>query len=77
MPGWLEQSLWDLARIGHDDGLACLAGTDACREGRRFSVKVVQPLPEDAQRVREAMTAAVPPSFRDSCNRVWGECSAV
>jgi hypothetical protein len=40
-------------------------------------VKAVQPLPEDAQRVREAMTAAVLPSFRDSCNRVWGKCGAV
>jgi TRAP-type C4-dicarboxylate transport system substrate-binding protein len=73
----LEESLWDLARTSHEESLACLAGTDACREGRRFSVTVAQPPPEDAQRVREAVTAVVLPAFRDSCNRVWGECSAV
>jgi hypothetical protein len=66
-----------LARIGHNDGPACLAGTDVCREGRRFSVNVVRPLPEDAQRVREAVTAVMLPSLRDSYNRVWDECGAV
>jgi hypothetical protein len=74
----LEESLWELARTSHDDSLACLAGTEACRAGaRRFSATVVQPPPEDAQRVREAVTAVVLPAFRDSCNRVWAECSGV
>jgi hypothetical protein len=27
--------------------------------------------------VRDAVTAVVLPSFRDSCNRVWAECTAV
>lgn len=75
--GRLEREMWDLARRSHDEALACLASTEACREGRRFNVSVAAVPPEDEARVRQAVTAVVLPAFRDSCNRVWAECAAV
>ena len=75
--GRLEREMWDLARRSHDEALACLAGTEACREGRRFNVSVAAVPPENEARVRQAVTAVVLPAFRDSCNRIWAECAAV
>ncbi len=72
----LEQQMWDLARTSHDSSLACFQGAESCTT-RRFAVQVVAPPAADAQRVRDAVTAVVLPTFRDSCNRVWADCARV
>lgn len=72
----LEQQMWDYARTSHERALACFSGAETCTT-RRFNVTIVTPPATDAARINEAVTNAVLPGFRDSCNRVWGECSAV
>ncbi|HYF07936.1 MAG TPA: TRAP transporter substrate-binding protein [Acetobacteraceae bacterium] len=72
----LEEQMWDYARTSHEQAIACFTGQPACTT-RRFNVTVVTPPETDARRVHEAVSTAVLPGFRDSCNRVWSECSAV
>lgn len=72
----LEQQMWDYARTSHERALACFTGAESCTT-RRFNVTVVAPPATDAQRINEAVSSAVLPGFRDSCNRVWADCSNV
>jgi len=72
----LEDSFWNFAETSDTTSLACLAGKPEC-EGRKFNSTINAVPPEDDARVRDAVTAVVLPSFRDSCNRVWAECTAV
>ncbi|WP_149541372.1 TRAP transporter substrate-binding protein [Siccirubricoccus phaeus] len=72
----LENELWEFAKVSDAQSLACLEGRPDCTT-RRFA-NVISPVPaEDDARVREAVSAVVLPTFRDSCNRIWGECAAV
>ncbi|MBK1659732.1 TRAP transporter substrate-binding protein [Paracraurococcus ruber] len=72
----LEKQMWDFAAVSDQQSLDCLAGRPSC-EGRKFTSVIAAVPPEDDAKVREAVTSVVLPSFRDSCNRIWGECSAV
>jgi TRAP-type C4-dicarboxylate transport system substrate-binding protein len=72
----LEDELWDFARVSDTQSLDCLAGKPECA-GRRFTSVISAVPPEDDARVRDAVSSVVLPTFRDSCNRIWGECAAV
>lgn len=72
----LEGVLWDLARTSDAEALACLGGTPACTT-RRFTSVIAEVPQGDQVRLREAVTTAVLPTFRDGCNRVWAECATV
>ena len=72
----LERQMWDYARTSHDQAIACFTGAPTCTT-RRYNVTVVTPPASDAQRINAAVSSAVLPGFRDSCNRVWAECSGV
>lgn len=72
----LEESFWSFAETSDTTSLACLAGKPDC-EGRKFSSTINAVPSEDDARVRDAVTAVVLPSFRDSCNRIWAECTSV
>jgi TRAP-type C4-dicarboxylate transport system substrate-binding protein len=72
----LERSMWDFAQVSDMQSLACLAGKPEC-EGRKFGAVIAAVPPEDDARVRDAVSSVVLPSFRDGCNRIWGECAAV
>ena len=72
----LEQQMWDYARTSHESALACFTGAPSCTT-RRFNVTVVTPPESDVRRINEAVSTAVLPGFRDSCNRVWAECGGV
>jgi TRAP-type C4-dicarboxylate transport system substrate-binding protein len=72
----LEQQLWDLARTSDAEALACLGGKPECAT-RRFSSTIATVPQADATRLREAVTTAVLPTFRESCNRVWAECATM
>src|SRR4051812_45621549 len=72
----LERSMWDFAQVSDTQSLACLAGKPDC-EGRKFTAVISAVPPEDDAKVREAVSSVVLPSFRDGCNRIWGECAAV
>lgn len=74
--GRLEAMLWQLARTSDAQALACLGGAAEC-QGRRFTATIATVPAEDATKVRDAVSTAVLPTFRDSCNRVWGECAQV
>ncbi|MES2712040.1 MAG: TRAP transporter substrate-binding protein [Pseudomonadota bacterium] len=72
----LDRELWQLAEVSDAQSLACLRGASEC-EGRRFNATIVAVPPEDEARVRDAVSTAVLPGFRDGCNRVWTECAQV
>lgn len=72
----LERQMWDFAQVSDAQSLACLAGKPDC-EGRKFGAVISAVPPEDDAKVREAVSSVVLPSFRDGCNRIWGECAAV
>lgn len=72
----LDRELWQLAETSDAQSLACLRGAPEC-EGRRFNATIVPVPREDEARVRDAVSAAVLPGFRDGCNRVWAECAQV
>jgi TRAP-type C4-dicarboxylate transport system substrate-binding protein len=72
----LERQMWDFAQTSDATSLACLAGKPEC-EGRKFNAVISAVPPEDDAKVRDAVSSVVLPSFRDGCNRIWGECAAV
>jgi TRAP-type C4-dicarboxylate transport system substrate-binding protein len=72
----LERQMWDFAQVSDTQSLACLAGKPDC-EGRKFNAVISAVPPEDDVKVRDAVSSVVLPSFRDGCNRIWGECAAV
>ena len=72
----LEDQLWEFARVSDQQSLDCLAGKPECA-GRKFTNTISAVPPEDDARVRDAVSSVVLPTFRDSCNRIWGECSGV
>ena len=72
----LEQQLWDFAEVSDGQSLGCLAGKPDCT-GRKFTAIISPVPPEDDAKVRDAVSAVVLPSFRDSCNRIWAECAQV
>lgn len=72
----LEQRMWDFARVSDQQSLDCLAGKAGC-EGRKFAATISAVPADDDARVRDAVSSVVLPTFRDSCNRIWGECAAV
>ena len=72
----LERQMWDFAQVSDTQSLACLAGKPDC-EGRKFNAVISAVPPEDDAKVRDAVSSVVLPSFRDGCNRIWGECAAV
>lgn len=73
----MEQQFWDLARTGDDEALACLTGSDACKQTKRFNTTLSTVSEADQARLRTAVSSAVLPTFRDSCNRVWNQCTTV
>lgn len=74
--GRLEGVLWQLARTSDAEALACLGGKPECTT-RRFTSTIAEVPQADQARVREAVSTAVLPTFRDGCNRVWAECAGV
>jgi len=73
----MEKQFWDLARSSDAQALACLSSGPECHEARRFH-NVISTVPaSDEATLHAAVSQVVLPAFRDTCNRVWNQCSTV
>jgi TRAP-type C4-dicarboxylate transport system substrate-binding protein len=70
----MEDAMWDLATNSNGDALSCSTG-GPCREHKPFRNTLVEVNEADAARVRAAVSAVILPTWRDTCNRVWAQCT--
>jgi TRAP-type C4-dicarboxylate transport system substrate-binding protein len=73
----MEDQMWDLAERVNDDAVNCNVGKEPCKEGVKFKMQLVDVTPEDANRVKSAVTAAVLPLWKQTCNKVDPKCTEV
>jgi len=71
----MEDQMWDLAERVNDDAVNCNVGKEPCKEGVKFKMQLVDVTPEDANRVKSAVTAAVLPLWKQTCNKVDPKCT--
>lgn len=71
----MEDQMWDLAERVNDDAVNCNVGKEPCKEGVKFKMTLVDVTPEDANRVKSAVTAAVLPLWKQTCNKVDPKCA--
>ncbi|WP_144185401.1 TRAP transporter substrate-binding protein [Elioraea rosea] len=72
----MEDQMWELAANANGDALSCSTGGD-CRDHKRFTNTLVTVSAADQQKVNAAVSAVILPSWRDTCNRVWNQCTQV
>lgn len=72
----MENQMWDLADRVNDDAMNCNIGREPCKEGVRFTMKLVEATPADEQRVKAAVSATVLPLWKTTCNKVDPKCAA-
>ncbi len=63
----LEQAIWLESAQETGEGIACNVGADACRSGRRGSMKAVPATPDDERLRREVLTRHVLPGWLQRC----------
>jgi len=73
----MEDQMWALADTVNDDAVNCNVGREPCKEGVRFKMQLVNVTPEDANRVKSAVTAVVLPLWKQTCNRVDPKCAEI
>ena len=71
----MEDQMWELAERVNDDAVNCNVGKEPCKEGVKFKMQLVEVTPEDANRVKSAVTAAVLPLWKQTCNKVDPKCT--
>ena len=72
----MEDQMWDLAERVNDDAVNCNVGKEPCKEGVKFKMQLVNVTPEDSNKLKSAVTAAVLPLWKQTCNKVDPKCSA-
>lgn len=72
----MEDQMWELAANANGDALSCSTGGE-CRDHKRFTNTLVTVSPADQAKVNAAVSAVILPSWRDTCNRVWNQCTQV
>ena len=73
----MEDQMWDLAERVNDDAVNCNVGKEPCKEGVKFKMTLVEVTPEDSNKIKSAVTAAVLPLWKQTCNKVDPKCSEV
>lgn len=71
----MEDQMWALAETVNADAINCNVGKEPCKEGVKFKMQLVDVSPEDANKVKTAVTAAVLPLWKQTCNRVDPKCT--
>lgn len=71
----MEDQMWALADTVNQDAVNCNVGLDPCKEGVKFKMQLVNVTPEDSNKVKSAVTAAVLPLWKQTCNRVDPKCA--
>jgi TRAP-type C4-dicarboxylate transport system substrate-binding protein len=72
----MEDRMWELAESANTDAVNCNTGAEPCVKGTRFKMKLVPVTPADQAKVKAAVSTAVLPLWRDTCNKVDPACSA-
>jgi TRAP-type C4-dicarboxylate transport system substrate-binding protein len=73
----MEDQMWDLAERVNDDAVNCNVGKEPCKEGVKFKMQLVDVSPEDSNKIKTAVTAAVLPLWKQTCNKVDPKCTEV
>jgi TRAP-type C4-dicarboxylate transport system substrate-binding protein len=71
----MEDQMWGLAETVNDDAINCNVGREPCKEGVKFKMQLVNVSPEDANKVKSAVTAVVLPLWKQTCNKVDPKCA--
>jgi TRAP-type C4-dicarboxylate transport system substrate-binding protein len=72
----MEDEMWSLAERVNEDAANCNVGREPCKEGVKFSMTAVPVTAQDEQKVKTAVTAAVLPLWKQTCNKVDPKCTA-
>ncbi|MGE0419094.1 MAG: TRAP transporter substrate-binding protein [Acetobacteraceae bacterium] len=71
----MEDDMWALADRANADAMNCNVGQQPCKDGTLFKMTLVQVTPEDDQKLKAAVSKAVLPIWRDTCNKVDPTCT--
>jgi hypothetical protein len=69
--------MWDLAERVNVDAINCNVGKEPCKEGVKFAMNLVPVSAADEARIKTAVTAAVLPLWKQTCNKVDPKCAEV
>jgi len=73
----MEDDFWELAVTANQDAMNCNVGAEPCADNTPYDMVMVQVSEADAQRVKDAVGEVVLPLWKETCNRVYPECSQV
>jgi len=73
----MEDQMWDLADHANTDAANCNVGKEPCREGVKFAMNLVPVAAADEARIKAAVTSAVLPMWKQTCNKVDPKCAEV
>ena len=73
----MEDQMWGLAERVNDDAANCNVGREPCKEGVKFKMTLVDVTPQDQQKIKTAVTTAVLPLWKNTCNKVDPKCTEV
>jgi TRAP-type C4-dicarboxylate transport system substrate-binding protein len=71
----MEDEMWALAQRANGDAMNCNVGKEPCKEGTKFSMKLVPVAAADEKKVKDAVTKVVLPIWKTSCNKIDAKCS--
>ncbi len=73
--GKMEETMWGIAFGGNDDAANCNVGKDSCKDHQKFKMSLVNVSAADVGKVKAAVTAAVLPIWKKTCNNVDPKCT--
>lgn len=71
----MEDRMWDLAVTANADAINCNVGREPCKLGTRFKMTMVDVSAADNAKVKAAVTSAVLPLWKQTCNKVDAKCT--
>ncbi len=72
-----ENDVWAYSKELFDDASRCNVGKEPCRTGKKFAMKDVAVKPGDQQLVRDALSTVSFPTWSESCDKTYAQCSAI
>ncbi len=72
----MEDEIWDMAERINEDAANCNVGKEPCKEGVKFKMNAGRRSRRPTrQKIKSAVTAAVLPLWKNTCNRVDPKCT--
>lgn len=72
-----EDAFWDLAKQNNGWAISCNTGGDGCENYTPFTMKLVEPTPEDQAKVTAATMEKVLPGWAESCDAGFADCTKI